>query len=384
MDTYGLDSAIQEQNQNRQYVAEQNALINANNLKRKEDKDAKIQQDSIMGDFNYAKDSINDLYAGSGIQQAISSRNSRLKGEALKLKQKKAQTLAGKSVEEYGDTQVKTAYAKSQPKVVLNPEAQKQMEAQRQQMRALNPNPVQIEGTPDARQSFSVAPPKAQPVQIEAPTEPEPQPEALPSETTPTQVEAPAPTQVEAPVKTTITQEPEAPKLPAPKVTPTEAPEESEGKGFISGAIKSATGMSDESAELAGRVGGALTGATLGGMSLYDDIANKTKTGSFFDKKDSGADDFSNVTNIIAGASDVVGLVPGLEWVAGVGNAVGGVGGIVKMFGDHAKNVKQASTDTTSFKPTANISQSVSDTSGTMDQVASSNVREQSTNSSVY
>ena len=378
MDTYGLDSAIQEQNQNRQYVAEQNALINANNLKRKEDKDAKIQQDSIMGDFNYAKDSINDLYAGSGIQQAISSRNARLKGEALKLKQKKAQTLAGKSVEEYGDDQVKTAYAKSQPKVVLNPEAQKQMEAQRQQMRALNPDPVQIEGTPDARQSFSVAPPKPEPVQIEAPTEPEPQPEALPSEdTTP-------PANVEAPVKTTITQEPEPVKLTAPKTTPTTAPEESEGKGFISGAIKSATGMSDESAELAGRVGGALTGATLGGMSLYDDIANKTKTGSFFDKKDSGADDFSNVTNIIAGASDVVGLVPGLEWVAGVGNAVGGIGGIVKMFGDHDKNVKTADADSTGFKPTANISQSVSSSLGTMDQVASSNVREQSTNSSVY
>ena len=342
MDTYGLDSAIQEQNQNRQYVAEQNALINANNLKRKSDKDAKIQQDSIMGDFNYAKDSVNDLYAGSGIQQAISSRNSRLKGEALKSKQKKAQTLAGKSVEEYGDDQVKTSYAKSQPKVVLNPEAQKQMEAQRQQMRALNPNPVQVEGTPDSRQSFSVAPPKAQPVQIEAPNEPEP-------------------------VKLT---------------TPPEDPPE--GKGFLTGAIKTATGMSEESSELAGRVGGALTGATLGGLSLYDDIANKTKTGSFFNKKDSGADDFSNVTNMIAGASDLVGLVPGLEWVAGVGNAVGGVGGIVKMFGDHDKNVKQAQSDSTSFKPTANISQSVSDTSGTLDEVATSNVREQSSNSSVY
>tara|TARA_R110002096_G_scaffold73782_4_gene174849 strand:- start:3241 stop:4353 length:1113 start_codon:yes stop_codon:yes gene_type:complete len=370
MDTYGLDSAIQEQNQNRQYVAEQNALINANNLKRKSDKDAKIQQDSIMGDFNYAKDSVNDLYAGSGIQQAISSRNSRLKGEALKSKQQKAQTLAGKSVEEYGDDQVKTSYAKSQPKVVLNPEAQKQMEAQRQQMRALNPNPVQVEGTPDSRQSFSVAPPKAQPVQIEAPNEPEPQPEALPSETTPTQIEAPA--------KTTITQEPEPVKL----TTPPEDPPE--GKGFLTGAIKTATGMSEESSELAGRVGGALTGATLGGLSLYDDIANKTKTGSFFNKKDSGADDFSNVTNMIAGASDLVGLVPGLEWVAGVGNAVGGVGGIVKMFGDHDKNVKQAQSDSTSFKPTANISQSVSDTSGTLDEVATSNVREQSSNSSVY
>ena len=381
MDTYGLDSAIQEQNQTRQFVAEQNALINQNNLKRKEDKDAKIQQDSIMGDFNYAKDSINDLYAGTGIQQAISSRNGRLKGEALKAKQQRAKTLAGRSVKEYGEDQVKTSYAKSQPRVVLNPEAQKQMEAQRQQFRALNPNPVQIEGTPDSRQSFSVAPPKDKPVQIEAPQEPEPQPEALPS-----QIEAPQePAQIEAPVKTTITQEPEPVKLTTPpKATPTSAPEEKEGKGFITGAIKSATGMSDESAELAGRVGGALTGATLGGLSLYDDIANKTKTGSFFDKKDSGADDFSNVTNIIAGASDLVGLVPGMEWVAGVGNAIGGVGGIVKMFGDHDKNVKTASLDSTSFKPTANISQSVSDSLGTMDQVAQSNIRQPTTSSSVY
>ncbi len=108
------------------------------------------------------------------------------------------------------------------------------------------------------------------------------------------------------------------------------------------------------------------------------------KTGKFVNPKDSGADDFSNVTNIIAGASDVIGLVPGLEWVAGVGNAVGGLGSIVKMFGDHDKNVKQQQQDQTSFKPTQTISVNPSQSVGTMEQTAQSNIRQPTMSSQVY
>ena len=361
MDSYGTDEAIQQLNSSRQYVAEQNALINQNNLKRKEDKDSKIQQDSIMGDFNYAKDSINDLYAGTGIQQAVSSYNSRLKGNKLKAQKLKAKTLGGQTEEEYGKTQVKNAY-ESQPKSVLSPEAQQAFEEQKQRFKQ-----------PVSRQSFSNTPadtatpatpatpaPAPADTATPAPAEPEPEPEALTTEPT---------------------TEPEPDKLQAPPAPEEETPE---SKGLLTKAIKGATGLSDESAELAGRVGGALTGATLGGMSLYDDISNKAKTGSFFDPKDSGADDVSNVTNIIAGASDVVGLVPGLEWVAGVGNAIGGIGGIVKMFGDHSKNVKQQQQDQTSFKPVQNIQTNLSDITGRVDQTAQSNVREQTTSSSAY
>tara|TARA_R110001632_G_scaffold205934_4_gene329769 strand:+ start:2213 stop:3364 length:1152 start_codon:yes stop_codon:yes gene_type:complete len=383
MDSYGTDEAIQQLNSSRQYVAEQNALINQNNLKRKEDKDSKIQQDSIMGDFNYAKDSINDLYAGTGIQQAVSSYNSRLKGNKLKAQKLKAKTLGGQTEEEYGKTQVKNAY-ESQPKSVLSPEAQQAFEEQKQRFKQ-----------PVSRQSFSNTPADTATPTTPATPAPAPADTATPNPKVPADTATPAPAKPATPAPATPTEpepepealttepttEPEPDKLQAPPAPEEETPE---SKGLLTKAIKGATGLSDESAELAGRVGGALTGATLGGMSLYDDISNKAKTGSFFDPKDSGADDVSNVTNIIAGASDVVGLVPGLEWVAGVGNAIGGIGGIVKMFGDHSKNVKQQQQDQTSFKPVQNIQTNLSDITGRVDQTAQSNVREQTTSSSAY
>ena len=43
---------------------------------------------------------------------------------------------------------------------------------------------------------------------------------------------------------------------------------------------------------------------------------------------------------MVAGVSDVVGLIPGLEWVAGLGNIAGLAGSVAGMFGDHTKNVQ--------------------------------------------
>jgi len=360
MDSYGLANAEQTLNQSRQFVAEQNALINQNNLKRKEDKDAKLSQDSLLGDFNYAKDSVNDLYAGTGIQQAVSSRNARLKRNQIKAEAMKKTALAGRNETEYGEDQVKKAYA-SQPKVMLSPEAQQQLEAQREQIRASLPKPT----TPAPATTTTPAP--------------------ATTTTTPT---APADTPAPAPSTSNVTQATpdtdDTPRLTEPPAGSKPTVTEPDEPSLLTKGIKSVTGATEETSEMLGRIGGGLAGATMGGLSLYDDIANKEKTGKFFSPKDSVGDDISNVTNIIAGASDVVGLVPGLEWVAGVGNTIGGVGGIIKMFGDHDKNVKQQQTDQDSYKPTANVSQSISTTTGRIDEVAQSNLRQPTTSSGVY
>lgn len=364
-----MANAEQTLNQSRQFVAEQNALINQNNLKRKEDKDAKLSQDSLLGDMNYAKDSVSDLYAGTGVQQAISSRNARLKRNQLKAENMKKTALAGRSEAGYGEAQVKKAYS-SQPKVMLSPEAQAQFDAQREQIRSSLPKPT----TPAP--TTAPAPATTTTTTTTAPADPPaPAPADTPAPATTSNVSQATPDTDDTPRLT----EPPAGSKPTP--TTVEAPEET---SLLTRGIKSATGLSEETSELAGRVGGGLAGATMGGLSLYDDIANKEKTGHFFNPKDSGADDFSNVTNIIAGASDVVGLVPGLEWVAGLGNAVGGIGGIVKMFGDHDKNVKQQTTDQSSYNPTANVGQSISTTTGRIDQTAQSNLRQPTTSMGVY
>jgi len=366
-----MANAEQTLNQSRQFVAEQNALINQNNLKRKEDKDAKLSQDSLLGDMNYAKDSVSDLYAGTGVQQAISSRNARLKRNQLKAENMKKTALAGRSEAEYGDAQVKNAYA-SQPKVMLSPEAQAQLDAQREQIRSSLPKPPAT--APKPPPPAGRPPPAGTVIRDEDRPTPDGQPRT-PAPATTSNVSQATPDTDDTPRLT----EPPAGSKPTP--TTVEAPEET---SLLTRGIKSATGLSEETSELAGRVGGGLAGATMGGLSLYDDIANKEKTGHFFNPKDSGADDFSNVTNIIAGASDVVGLVPGLEWVAGLGNAVGGIGGIVKMFGDHDKNVKQQTTDQSSYNPTANVGQSISTTTGRIDQTAQSNLRQPTTSMGVY
>lgn len=383
MDTYGTRNAIESLNQGRQYIAEQNALISESNVKRRETREAKKEEDSLVGDFNYAKDSISNLYQGSGIKDAYSSYQGRVKKNALKEAKAKNTVLAGNTEAEYGQEQVKKAYA-SQPKVVLSPEAQAQFDAQREQITATLPKPLPPIGSAVSSDDDEISRRLARlrgdddpPLdlggksleQAQADLEKQMGPERPPQiEATPTQIEA-TPDNDDAPTKLSTAPKGSAPEEPEPDLT--------------TKLIKGATGVEDETAETLGRVGGAIAGASMGGISLYDDISSKVKTGKFFNPKDSGADDFSNVTNIIAGASDVVGLVPGLEWVAGLGNAVGGVGGIVKMFGDHAKNVATQQQDSVTNQSPL-LSQTPDTTVGTIDETAQSNIRQGTTSASVY
>lgn len=382
MDTYGVKSAIDQFNQGRQYVAEQNALINQNNIKRKEDKDAKIEQDSLIGDFNYAKDAVSNFYQGSGVKDAYTSYQGRVKKEALKAKQAldRAKVVGdtGQTTSAPAPTPAPTQTEPDDrpPFVSDRPPAQRQSFSMTIGNREVQPQSnlrrsFAVGERLDANQVFSQA--------LDRDDQPAPATAQPPQGRTRQQlIDAGG----DAPVMSATLDNDDAPTRLS--TAPEGSAPEGEESSLTTKIIKGATGVGDETAETIGRVGGALAGASMAGISLYDDIDNKIKTGKFFGKDDSGADDFSNVTNIIAGASDVVGLVPGLEWVAGLGNAVGGVGGIVKMFGDHAKNVAQAQQDKDSDKPTPTISVNPSQTTGVIEQTAQSNIRQPTTTSQVY
>ncbi len=370
MDTYGVKGAIDQFNQGRQFVAEQNALINQNNIKRKEDKDAKIEQDSLTGDFNYAKDAISNLYQGSGVKDAYTSYQGRLKKNALAeaKKQERARVV--------GDTGATTpAPAPAEPDE--RPPFVSETAPTERQSFSMTIGNRKVEPQTNLRRSFALGDTLDPDTIFSQALDREPEP---PTRTRQQLIDAGG----DAPVLSATPDNDDAPTRLSTAPEGSEPEPSGDDDGFTKKLIKGATGVGDETAETIGRVGGAVAGATMGGISLYDDISSEMKTGKFFNPKDSGADDFSNVTNIIAGASDVIGLVPGLEWVAGVGNAVGGLGSIVKMFGDHDKNVKQQQQDQTSFKPTQTISVNPAQSAGTMEQTAQSNIRQPTMSSQVY
>jgi len=365
MDTYGVKSAIDQFNEGRQFVAEQNALINQNNIKRKEDKDAKIEQDSLISDFNYAKDAITDAYAGSGVKTYYDQYQAGVKKRANI--QSARQSLVG----DVGDVPL-TSNAPAPPTEPIPDD-----------------RPPFVSSTPPtARQSFSVAPSSrpSQPTNLRRSFAIGEQ--VTPQQTSISQSRASLISGGDPPVMTAQLSNDDAPtrlsSAPVGSSTNATPPPDEPEQGLTTKLIKGATGLSDETSDMIGRVGGAIAGASMGGISLYDDINNEIKTGKFFGKDSSGADDFSNVTNMIAGASDVIGLVPGLEWVAGLGNAIGGIGGVVKMFGDHAKNVAQIASDKASNIPTPTISVNPAQVAGTLEQVAQSNIRQATTTSQGY
>jgi hypothetical protein len=94
-------------------------------------------------------------------------------------------------------------------------------------------------------------------------------------------------------------------------------------------------------AELLGKVGGAITNGSVGGMDLVDGINNLAHGQSFFGKGSTGLGDVDKTLQMVAGASDIVGLIPGLEWVAGIGNVAGLAGSVVGAFGDHQGNIQR-------------------------------------------
>ena len=115
-------------------------------------------------------------------------------------------------------------------------------------------------------------------------------------------------------------------------------------KSILGSALNKVTGgaLGEDEARTIGKVGGAVVNATMGGIDLKDDVDELiTSHGKhLFNPDNSTADDWDNALQVVAGASDIVGLIPGLEWVAGLGNIAGEVGGVIGMFGDHTKNIQ--------------------------------------------
>ena len=116
-----------------------------------------------------------------------------------------------------------------------------------------------------------------------------------------------------------------------------------EGKTLLGKTLSKVSGgrLGEADAELLGKVGGAVTNGTIGGIDLVDGIENVAHGQSFFGKGSSGVDDVDKTLQMVAGASDIVGLVPGLEWVAGIGNIAGLTGSVIGAFGDHQKNIQR-------------------------------------------
>lgn len=116
-----------------------------------------------------------------------------------------------------------------------------------------------------------------------------------------------------------------------------------EGQTLLGKTLGAVSGgrLGEGDAELLGKVGGAVTNGAIGGTDLIDGIDNLAHGQSFFGKGSTGLSDVDKTLQIVAGASDVVGLIPGLEWVAGIGNIAGLAGGVVGAFGDHKGNIQR-------------------------------------------
>lgn len=158
-----------------------------------------------------------------------------------------------------------------------------------------------------------------------------------------------------------------------------EPPIEAADSGLIATALnKASSGMIGlEAGEKIAKVGGAVTNATMGGIDAVDDISNLVHSGKVFKKGATWEDDVNNVGQIAAGVSDIVGLVPGLEWVAGLGNIASAATGVISMFGDHQKNIQSDAAienmKTQVKAPKANVS-----SSGTIAYGSSSTITQQS------
>lgn len=116
--------------------------------------------------------------------------------------------------------------------------------------------------------------------------------------------------------------------------------------------------LGEGDAELVGKIGGAITNGSIGGMDLVDGIENLSKGQSFFGQGSTGIDDVDKTLQMVAGASDIVGLIPGLEWVTALGNVAGLTGSVIGAFGDHQQNLQRdqnVSNELTQLKQDPNV-----------------------------
>ncbi len=368
-DMYGYQSAIQSMNQREQAIQESNDLKQANNLTATDDYNKQVAETDVMNDLNLGKDFAVQLFSGGAVKDAYDARNKRVAKEAKRLAKMRLGGIPeeppkpgfiSRGLSRVGDaitdaitnptitpTGVGSAIgggvsAPSAPTAIDDPNALDEMG---NRIRPIPPpppvsapsRPVRVQApqglaTEQAVENLQNRPPPPAPTATIAQVdEPEPAPEAVPDGRT-SQARS---SLARSSVSSAVSEAPsEAPSEPEPKEEP----------GLTQKIISGVMGTDEETSELIGRVGGAITSGAMGGLSIYDDVDNLVKSHGqhLFDKNATGADDYNNITSTIASVSDVVGLIPGAEWVAGLGNLIGESGNLVKLFGDHDKQAKNA------------------------------------------
>ena len=305
---YGMDSAISQLNSRNQYVKTYNQNIAdynqdlMNHYQDEKDKEAGID------DLNYTQDVVNNVMTAGGIKGAWDNR----KYEINKAKNRAVNSAMGKGEE--GEAFGQEALAPVQGgKLDKLKSLMGDIDEDEGARSIFKPGPIEEGG------STSYAD-LTKPVvdQYAKPPQPAQQPEA------PAELKSGEPQDADAPIKSVAEKEADG-----------------EGHGIVAHAInkvtKGAVGL--DTAEHVGKLGGAVVSAGMGGVNLVDDIENMAKNkGNPFKKGASWEDDVNNVGQIAQGVSDVVGIIPGMEWVAGLGNIVGGITNVIGLFGDHKKN----------------------------------------------
>jgi len=306
IDLFGNDSAVNQQNNlNAESVALRNEAQDWNNKIQTQYNQDKASE-NLTDDATYSKDLAGNVMGSVGLNQAYKGRQDRLLQDA---KKRLAEITPSEEVEE-------------------TPPDLETFGGIR--MDFMNPSPL------DPRRVF--VPPPAQgsaPAQIES--------------------QNPAPAQIEAQAgdgntpANNVEGEPRpgyvnggtAEEESALKKTIAAGGEEEDtllgmGLGKISGGY-----LGEGAAKTIGRVGGAAVSGTIGGIDLVEGINNLKNHQDFFGKDHDWEDVVSKTSQMIAGASDVAGLIPAVgPEIAAIGNVIGLVGGVVGMFGDHKKNLQ--------------------------------------------
>ena len=301
---YGMNEAISQINNRGEFVRNYNQGVNDFNQNLMANYDRDKAGENTADDLTYSKDVINNVMTAGGMKGAWDNR----KYEINKAKNTAANFAKGNEVKQMAsgeqdigdvggveDAQGSSRLAKLN--ALVSPDIT--ATATDTPVSILKPNPVvnQVEETVEG----------PQPKPIETP-----------------EVVSGKPNDADAPIKTAAEEEANG-----------------EGHGIISHAInkvsRGAIGL--DAGETASKFGGAVVSAGMGGVNLVGDIENMAKNkGDPFKKGASWEDDVNNVGQIAQGVSDVVGVIPGLEWVAGLGNIVGGISNVIGLFGDHKKN----------------------------------------------
>lgn len=322
MDLYGQEEAVNQLNSRNDFVSQYNqGVADYNNNIMTQYKGAK-DSEGQTDDLTYAKDVLNNVMSGAGMKGAYDNRKyelNRAKNIASRLAKDtiEGESLIGDVKDIAGTKLIKTA--RSVPAGGLSGALGGTKEVgvylpDKGQFPADNPDKPMGVGAPPPVPTEGAGAPATEPPKAGTGVEADMTP-AKPGE--PTKAGANG------------------------LLTDAEAEADGEGHGIVAHALNKITGIGLDTGENVGKIGGAVTSAGMGGVALYGDIKNMIdQNGDPFKKDASWEDDVNNVGSIVQGVSDVVGIIPGLEWVAGLGNIVGAGTSAIGMFGDHRANEK--------------------------------------------